>query len=127
MKIIKKILKIILIIVAVFFLLLLSYSVYDLTQKREYNYMGWITRLEVDKNNMSCYCFPSYYMHTWTYNYTINDRKMYIVIYQHSILNILAKQRFGVGIDIDKGYNDFDEIYINSGNDMRLIWPESGE
>ena len=49
------------------------------------------------------------------------------MLYQHSILNILVKQRICINIDIDKGYNDFDEIYINSGNDMRLIWPESGE
>lgn len=128
MKIIKKILKIVLIIAITFFLLLVAYSVYDLISKKEYNYKGFADKLEVGEKHMSCYLFPGYYMHTWTYDYTINDRKMYIVLYQHSILNILAKERFGVNIDIDVGYSDFDEIYINgSGDNKRLIWPESGE
>ena len=127
MKIIKKILKIILIIVVAFFILLLSYSVFDLTQKREYNYKEPFNWIKVEENHINISCFPSFYMHTWKYKYNIKNRKLYIVLYQHSILNILVKQRICINIDIDKGYNDFDEIYINSGNDMRLIWPESGE
>ena len=110
MKIIKKILKIILIIVVAFFILLLSYSVYDLTQKREYNYKEPFNWIKVEENHINISCFPSFYMHTWKYKYNIKNRKLYIVLYQHSILNIFVKQRICINIDIDKGYNDFDDL-----------------
>lgn len=60
---------------------------------------------------------------SWNYTYTIKDRDLYLQVYDLSFFNPEAKHA-ELKIDIDVGYNDFDNIYIDNGPDTEpiLIW-----
>lgn len=82
-----------------------------------------IFSLDVKENRVTCEITNSYHINSWNYKYEIRDRNLYITVYNLSFLNPMAKHGW-LAVDIDSGFNDFDNIYIDNGTEKEptLIW-----
>lgn len=60
----------------------------------------------------------------WFFDYEIKNKEMYITTYQ--VLNPLSKTMGpSFKFTIQKGYKDFEKIYLNDEEENKLIWSKS--
>ena len=79
--------------------------------------------LNVEKDRVTCEITNAYHFNSWNYDYTIENKNLYLKVYRLSALNPIAKRAW-LGVEIEYGYEDFDKIYIDNGPDKEkiLIW-----
>lgn len=82
-----------------------------------------IALLDVQENNVICEIFNAEHLNSWNYKYEIKDRNLYLTTYKLSYFNPKAIHSW-LGVRIDTGYNEIDNIYIKNGvgTEQILIW-----
>lgn len=77
----------------------------------------------VTSSKFTCEVLSGSHFNSWTYDYELEDRALYLKVFRLSPLNPMVTQGF-LGVDIDYGYNDFDKIYIDNGEGKEkiLVW-----
>lgn len=113
-------------ILGITIMVLVGYWIYSVIVK-EVCVIDNVVNLEVTENYMKFPYMISWHLLGWNYSYKIVDRCLYVTVYYLRMFNPIA--RYGHGyIEIDKGYKDFDKIYVNGqGEHKMLIWSRSGE
>ena len=83
----------------------------------------YIALLDVKENRVTCEITSFSHISSWNYTYTLENRNLYLTAYDLSFLNPKSVHSW-LGVDINLGYNDFDNIYIDNGPDTEpiLIW-----
>lgn len=84
---------------------------------------GYIALLDVKENRVTCEITSFWHISSWNYTYTLEDRNLYLTAYDLSFFNPKSVHSW-LGVDINLGYNDFDNIYIDNrdGTEPILLW-----
>lgn len=117
-----------LIILGIAILTLVGYWFYSIVAEKEVSIIKEASNLEVTENHTKfIYMHTSNHFLGWNYSYKIVDECLYVTIYYLRMLNPIAI--YGPReVEIDKGYDDFNKIYVNGqGEHKLLIWTKSGE
>lgn len=81
-----------------------------------------IVNLEIKDDNISLVLSSgSSYKNNWQYNYVVQGEKLYIEVFDVSMLNPFSIKN-EIFFNISKGANDIKAIYIESGKNTKLIW-----
>jgi hypothetical protein len=113
-------------VVAIIFFLIMYWKIEAYTKNKIYVLHEGATGVDivlVEENHLYGWIINRGHIASWNYTYTIKDRNLYLQVYSLSFLNPEAEHA-ELKIDIDVGYNDFDNIYIDNGADYEpiLIW-----
>ena len=83
----------------------------------------YIALLDVKENRVTCEITSFSHISSWNYTYTLENRNLYLTAYDLSFLNPKSVHSW-LGVDINLGYNDFDNIYIDNrdGAEPILLW-----
>ena len=116
--------KVLIGLVAIIVFLMIYWKIEAYTKNKIYVLSKGPVDIElVEENHLYGWIIHRGHIASWNYTYTIKDRNLYLQVYSLSFLNPEAKHA-ELKIDLDVGYNDFDNIYIDNGpdNEKILIW-----
>ncbi len=84
---------------------------------------NYIALLDVKENRVTCEITSFSHISSWNYRYTLENRNLYLTAYDLSFFNPKSVHSW-LGVDINLGYNDFDNIYIDNrdGREPILLW-----
>jgi len=126
-KIFQIIFKVMLKIVQWMILLILLFLLYYIFGRELYSFNKGGIGAKVEENETSIEFYVGFHLGKWDYSYEIQEDTLHINVYIMSFLNPFAKMEGSMcKFTIDKGYADFDKIYLNqSDNRKKLLWSEN--
>ena len=115
--------KKVLIIITILIISIISFWCIEYYLKSDIYIFDKAIGVSVENDKLRCDFGNSNHLNSWNYYYTLDDRILYISVYNLSYFNPMAEHGWNLRVDIDKGYNDFDKVYINGNSeDKVLIW-----
>ena len=109
--------------ILIIILIIITFWAINLLNYKEKYVFDIINNINVSENNTEMELITSKKIDNfrWFYEYEVKDKCLYISTYK--VVNPISKKIGALlEIDINKGYNDFDKIYLNDYSGDKIIW-----